>query len=138
MERDIIMNPWPKQYSATVFWGARQHPVSGKVRLHHGVDVPMPGNTPLIAGADGVIVDRGHRAGLGITLEIQYSNGMRGIYHHLNKYGEFNIGDDVAPTDVVAYSGKTGRTTGAHLHYELWNNRTSIDPLRHIVRRVAR
>jgi murein DD-endopeptidase MepM/ murein hydrolase activator NlpD len=138
MERDIIMKPWPKQYSATVFWGARQHPVSGKVRLHRGVDVPMPINTPLIAGADGVIVDRGHRTGLGITLGIQYSNGMRGIYHHLNKYGKFNIGDDVAPTDVVAYSGKTGRTTGAHLHYELWNNRTSIDPLKYIVRRVAK
>ena len=134
----MIMKPWPKQYSAIVFWGAKQHPVSGKVRIHHGVDVPMPINTPIIAGADGVVVHKDHRSGSGLTLEIQYSNGMRSVYHHLNKYGKFNIGDDVAPTDVVAYSGKTGRTTGEHLHYGLWENGLSVDPLKYILRRVIK
>ena len=134
----MIIKPWPKQYSATAFWGANQHPISGKGRKHHGVDVPMPTNTPLIAGADGVVVHKDHRSGSGATLEIQYSNGMRGVYHHLNKYGKFVIGDIVKSTDVVAYSGKTGRTTGSHLHYELWHEGISVDPLKYILRRVAK
>jgi murein DD-endopeptidase MepM/ murein hydrolase activator NlpD len=138
MERDMIVKPWPNKYSATAFWGARQHPISGKVRVHNGVDVPMPINTPLIAGAGGVIINKDHRSGLGVTLEIQYYNGMHGVYHHLNKYGKFDIGDHVRATDVVAYSGKTGRTTGAHLHYELWIRGMSVNPLKHIVRRFAK
>jgi murein DD-endopeptidase MepM/ murein hydrolase activator NlpD len=134
MERDMIMKPWPKQYSATAFWGAKQHPLSGKEWFHNGVDVPMPVDTPIIAGEGGKIVEKGYRTGQGITLKVQYSNGMYGVYHHLSRYGKFDVGDSVRASSVVAYSGKTGRTTGPHLHFELWYNGMSLDPLKNMVR----
>ena len=137
----MIVKPWPKQYSATAFWGANRHPILGKECFHHGVDVPMPVGTPLIAGADGMIVAKGNQTGLGFTLEIKYNNGMHGIYHHLKNHSKFDVGDSVRSTDVVAHSGNSGRTTGSHLHFELHkisNTRKSVDPLKHIIRRVIK
>lgn len=132
----MIMKPWPNKYSATVLWGNQKFPITGAKIFHHGVDVPMPVGTPLIAGADGEVVEKTHRTGTGITLTIKHAEDLFAIYHHLNEPSRFNVGDAVKAGEVVAYSGKTGRTTGPHLHFELRKSPTnyteSLDPLKHI------
>jgi murein DD-endopeptidase MepM/ murein hydrolase activator NlpD len=142
MERDMIMKPWPNKYSATVLWGNQKFPITGKSIFHHGVDVPMPVGTPLIAGADGEVVEKTDRTGTGITLTIKHAEDLFAIYHHLQEPSKFNIGDTVKAGEVVAYSGKTGRTTGPHIHFELRKSPTnyteSLDPLKYIARRAIK
>lgn len=90
--------------------------------FHNGIDFSVPSNTPLKAVDDGeVMVSRVHpkgiSAGMGIYMVIQY-NGFCTVYGHLKRLG-FPVGTKVKAGQIIGYSGNTGDTTGAHLHFEV-------------------
>jgi len=120
-----LSEPWPEGYTinARSPYGWRKHPITGRRKFHHGVDVALPVGTPLTAPADGVIVHKGNGPSGGITLIIKHDNNIHTVYYHLQKPSHLLKGTRVERGEVIAYSGNTGASTGPHLHWEVRNSR---------------
>lgn len=129
-----LYEPWPVPYTINTRspYGPRKHPITRKVKFHHGVDVAAPTGTPLIAGADGTIAHKGAGASGGNVLIIRHEGNWHSVYYHLQKPSHRHVGEQVRAGDVVAHVGSTGRSTGPHLHFELRRSRAwgdTVDPV---------
>lgn len=107
-------------------YGWRINPVNGQKQLHNGIDIALPVGTPVLAPDTGRIIrvwedDRG-----GKQLTIECGDYIFG-FAHLSRITK-QAGDIVSAGEVIAYTGNTGRTTGAHLHFTCRINGTIIDP----------
>lgn len=110
-------------------FGVRTHPISGYRKMHQGTDFAASMGTPVIAPADGVVVEARRWGGYGNWLRIRHNNGLESGYGHLSRYGSgIRAGQRVTQGQVVAYVGSTGASTGPHLHYELWRRGQRINP----------
>ena len=110
-------------------FGVRTHPISGYRKMHQGIDFAASSGTPVIAPADGVVVEARRWGGYGNWLRIRHNNGLESGYGHLSRYGSgIRAGQRVRQGQVVAYVGSTGASTGPHLHYELWRRGQRINP----------
>lgn len=110
-------------------FGVRTHPISGYRRMHQGIDFAASTGTPVVAPADGVVVEARRWGGYGNWLRIRHNNGLESGYGHLSRYGSgIRAGQRVRQGQVVAYVGSTGASTGPHLHYELWRRGQRINP----------
>jgi murein DD-endopeptidase MepM/ murein hydrolase activator NlpD len=90
---------------------------------YNGVDLAAPVGTPIMASAAGeVIVAKasGYNGGYGGYVVIQHSNGSQTLYAHQSRVG-VSVGESVSQGEVIGYVGSTGRSTGAHLHFEIRN-----------------
>lgn len=126
--------PWPDGYeiNARSPFGWRIHPITGKRKFHHGVDVALPVGTPLTAPADGVIAHKGSGASGGFTLIVEHAPDLFTVYYHLAKPSHLSKGTKVKQGEVIAHSGNTGASTGPHLHWEVRRSRTwgdTTDPV---------
>lgn len=89
--------------------------------LHAGIDLAKPANTPVRAAGAGTVVTAGWAySGYGISVVIDHGNGYLTHYAHLNRT-DVQVGDKVAPGDVIGREGSTGDSTGPHLHFEVHN-----------------
>lgn len=110
-------------------FGVRTHPISGYRKMHQGMDFAATTGTPIVAPADGVVVEARRWGGYGNWLRIRHSNGLESGYGHLSRYGSgIRAGQRVSQGQIVAYVGSTGASTGPHLHYELWRGGQRINP----------
>ena len=110
-------------------FGFRTHPISGFKKMHQGIDFAAGAGTPVVAPADGVVVEARRWGGYGNWLRIRHNNGLESGYGHLSRYGSgIRAGQRVSQGQIVAYVGSTGASTGPHLHYELWRNGQRINP----------
>lgn len=110
-------------------FGFRTHPISGFKKMHQGIDFAAGTGTPVVAPADGVVVEARRWGGYGNWLRIRHNNGLESGYGHLSRYGSgIRAGQRVSQGQIVAYVGSTGASTGPHLHYELWRNGQRINP----------
>lgn len=127
----LIRNPAPTGKFRSPF-GIRRHPITGRTRMHSGVDWSAPRGTPILAAGDGVILDAGwHSGGYGRQTKIQHANGYVSSYSHQSKISKgVAPGARVKQGQVIGLIGSTGLSTGPHLHYELIVNGTKVDPLR--------
>ena len=107
--------------------GMRIDPIDGKWRHHNGIDIAIPEGTPVTPVAPGVVIFSGQRPGYGFTVLVEHPNGMISLYGH-NSRLEVIQGQAVDRDTVVALSGNTGRSTGPHLHIEVWQAGTNITP----------
>ncbi len=102
--------------------------LNGKPRAPHvGLDLAVSTGTPLLAPADGVVLDVGDYYFCGKTLFLDHGNGLHTLYCHLSEHG-VKVGDQVKRGQTVGLSGATGRATGPHLHWSVYLNGTSVDP----------
>ena len=101
-------------------YGYRMHPIKGRKIFHQGVDLGMKFGAPLRASYDGVIVDASDKGGYGHTVTVQYGDGSRVMYAHMDSRN-VSKGQKVAAGDVVGKVGKSGNVTGPHLHAEAWD-----------------
>src|SRR5262249_11511613 len=112
--------------------GRREDPFTGSSIEHHtGIDISAPYGSRVSAPADGTVVFAGMRAGYGNIVVIDHKFGVTTRYGHLWKIS-VEPSQHVARNEMVGYVGPTGRTTGPHLHFELWAHGRSVDPLRYI------
>lgn len=100
-------------------------------RMHMGIDVPAPKGSHIMAFNDGTVTFVGVKNGYGKTVIIQQIDGREALYAHMDKY-VVRIGDTIKRGDHIGHVGRTGRTTGSHLHFELIDDGQNIDPAEHV------
>ncbi|WP_375753954.1 peptidoglycan DD-metalloendopeptidase family protein [Vibrio sp. HN007] len=109
-------------------YGMRTHPVTKKRTMHRGLDFAVNTGTPVYAPADGVVeVTRKSNQGSGNYLRLSHAYGITSSYSHLKSFKVRN-GDFVKKGDLIALSGNTGMSSGAHLHYEVRFVGRALDP----------
>ncbi|HIP60582.1 MAG TPA: M23 family metallopeptidase [Campylobacterales bacterium] len=114
-----IPNGVPIKYiRITDKFGYRIHPITKKRHHHSGIDMSAEIGTPIYAPADGVVEYAKHKGSYGNYLLINHPFGFKTAYGHLEKFA-VKSGDYIAKGDLIGYVGNTGRSTGAHLHYEI-------------------
>jgi len=100
-------------------FGARIDPFTGHYAFHPGVDFAGPWGAPVSATAPGTVVFAGNRGGYGNMVEIDHGFGIHTRYGHLSKI-MVTVGSKVNKGSMVGLMGSTGRSTGPHVHYEVW------------------
>ncbi len=108
-------------------FGRRIDPVYGTWRMHQGIDYLARYGTPVFAVANGRITSAGWNGGYGLTVEIKHPSGLSTQYAHLSSMGVHN-GQTVRRGQVIGRVGSTGKSTGAHLHFNLLSGRRYINP----------
>ncbi len=97
--------------------------------MHHGMDFTGPEGADIFCTGDGVVVDAGYSFyGYGNRVTIDHGYGYKTVYAHLK---DINVdeGQKVKRGDIIGTLGNTGRSTGAHLHYEVRINNNPVDPI---------
>jgi murein DD-endopeptidase MepM/ murein hydrolase activator NlpD len=98
--------------------------------MHNGVDLVAPTGTPVLAAASGTVVGAAPNAGYGNWIRIEHAQNLATVYGHLSAFAPgVSAGAKVQRGQVIGFVGNTGRSTGAHLHFEVINNGQAIDPL---------
>ncbi|NBB52234.1 peptidoglycan DD-metalloendopeptidase family protein [Rhizobium sp. CRIBSB] len=129
MRSTFMRTPLGGGFRISSSFGFRRHPIAGYRKMHQGIDFAAGTGTPVVAPADGVVVEARRWGGYGNWLRIRHSNGLETGYGHLSRYGAgIRAGQRVRQGQVVAYVGSTGASTGPHLHYEIWRGGQRINP----------
>ena len=108
-------------------YGYRTSPITGAREFHQGIDIAANEGNNVFATADGVVAFAGERGGYGLFVKIDHGFGYETAYGHNSKIN-VKVGDEVKAGDVIALVGSTGRSTGAHVHYEVLIDGTSVNP----------
>jgi murein DD-endopeptidase MepM/ murein hydrolase activator NlpD len=108
-------------------YGKRTDPFTGKPAVHKGVDIAGRAGSDILAVASGVVTWTGERGGYGNMVEITHSDGYVTRYGH-NRENLVRAGDLVKKGETIALMGSTGRSTGAHVHYEVYKHGRPVDP----------
>jgi len=108
-------------------FGYRTHPVTHKKDFHAGIDLSAKYGTPIYAPANGVVEYAQRKGAYGKFLLIAHAYGFKTAYGHLSKYA-VKSGQYVTKGQLIGYVGNTGRSTGAHLHYEIRYLNKWVDP----------
>jgi len=119
---------WPAIGWLSSTFGYRPDPFTGVRGLHPALDISADKGAPVVATADGMVESTGSNGNYGNLLVIDHGFGIKTKYGHLQGFA-VKAGAKVRRGDVVAYVGATGRTTGAHLHYEILANGQLINPM---------
>ncbi len=108
-------------------YGVRFDPFTRRPAFHSGLDFSGGRTTPILSTGPGVVSFTGVRAGYGNTVEVDHGRGLKTRYAHLQSIG-VSIGQPVAVGQRLGGMGSTGRSTGTHLHYEVWVNGRPQNP----------
>lgn len=109
-------------------FGMRIHPVLGGLRAHKGVDLPATTGTPIHATADGTVARADWFGGYGLYVQLEHGANLQTRYGHMSRIAVAE-GQRVHKGDVIGYVGSTGRSTGAHLHYEVRIAGEAVNPV---------
>ena len=119
---------WPCGGSITSPFGNRDDPMApGSIRFHSGVDIGASTGTPVAAAGNGVVISSGYNGGYGNCVIIDLSNGISALYAHMSSIN-VSAGQSISSGQTVGAVGSTGNSTGAHLHFEMRNYGTAVDP----------
>ena len=130
VKKSILKTPLDGAKLSSNF-GMRKHPISGYNKMHKGIDFAAPKGTPIYAGGNGVIEIAGRNGGYGKYIRIRHNNEYKTAYAHLSGFKKgISKGVRVNQGDVIGYVGSTGKSTGAHLHYEIIYQNKQINPLK--------
>lgn len=117
----------PAQASRSGGFGVRLDPFTRAPAYHSGMDFAAPLGTPIHAAGPGVVAFSGVRSGYGNVVEIDHGGGFKTRYAHLQAIS-VATGQRVAVGTRIGGMGSTGRSTGSHLHYEVWVNGRAQNP----------
>lgn len=111
-------------------YGYRVDPVYNVRKFHRGMDFTCDKGTPIYVTADGVIESAGWRSGYGYTVVVDHGYGYKTLYAHLLD-GNFMVrsGQQVVRGEQIALSGNSGKSTGPHLHYEVFVRGQNVNPI---------
>lgn len=134
LEREVFIAGRPvKKGWMSSRYGRRTDPFSGRVAWHSGVDFAGKQGADIVAVASGVVTWSAERYGYGNLIEINHGNGFITRYAHC-KENLVKVGDVVKKGQIVALMGSSGRSTGPHVHFEVYKNGRAVDPASYIHR----
>ena len=123
---------WPVGKEGTYItspFGNRLHPIQGVYRYHDGLDIGNAGfGAPVVAAADGIVTFAGVMGGYGNCVMINHGSGIVTLYGHGQEIYT-TLGASVKQGEVIMAVGSTGNSTGPHLHFEVRENGTAVDPI---------
>ena len=130
---------WPTLESSYITspYGSRLHPIQGIVKNHDGIDIGGKTGDPVYAAADGIVIySQFNTGGYGNMVMVDHgldSNGVKivTLYAHGDKLLK-SVGDTVKQGDVIMEMGSTGNSTGPHVHFEVRENGTHVDPKKYL------
>ena len=120
---------WPTNGTLTSSYGYRLSPIGRYREFHTGVDIANSPGTPVYAAADGVVRHVGWVSGFGHTILIDHGFGYSTLYAHAMEL-LVKEGNKVERGQMIASIGTTGRSTGCHLHYEVWRDSVHTNPMK--------
>jgi murein DD-endopeptidase MepM/ murein hydrolase activator NlpD len=120
---------WPVVGWLSSPFGSRRDPFTGGADFHPGLDISADYGVPVHAPADGVVTSAGASGNYGNLVVVDHGYGITTRYGHLSRFG-VSPGVHVRRGDVIGYVGSTGRSTNAHLHYEILLNGQLTNPLK--------
>ncbi len=112
----------------TCKYGMRTHPITGKRKLHTGVDLRAATGTKVYAANKGTVTPSGYSSAWGNYIIISHGGGITTLYAHMSKRS-VSKDDKVKQGDIIGYSGNTGYSTAPHLHFEISKNGSTYNPL---------
>ena len=113
-------------------FGHRESPFTGLREFHKGFDIANRKGTPIVATADGIVTFAGKKGFLGKAIKVDHGHGIVTRYGHLQKILK-QRGESVKRGEIIALMGNTGRSTGPHLHYEVFLNGIPVNPNKYIL-----
>ncbi len=127
--RTLIRTPIKGARLSSSF-GQRKHPVSGFNAMHKGVDFAAPLGTPIIAAGSGVVRESGWKGSFGRYIRIKHNATYDTAYAHMKSIApQIRVGASVKQGEIIGFVGSTGKSTGAHLHYEILVNNRQVNPM---------
>jgi murein DD-endopeptidase MepM/ murein hydrolase activator NlpD len=136
IQKDIYAST-PKGYPAagsiTSDYGKRMDPFSGESAFHTGIDISCNARSPIRATADGVVSHSGWIQGNGNVVILEHGCGFSTVYAH-NTTNMVKVGQKVKRGEIIGYVGSTGKSTGPHVHYEVWKDGRTINPQKYLPR----
>jgi murein DD-endopeptidase MepM/ murein hydrolase activator NlpD len=124
--------PLPMALGLNSNFGPRVDPITGTVAQHSGIDFVAKVGTPILAAGNGTVLRAGWDGAYGLTVEIKHAEGYVSKYAHASKL-DVTVGQTVTRGQKIAEVGLTGRTTGAHLHFEVLRNGQFVNPMQVLV-----
>ena len=119
-------------YTLTSAFGMRVHPISGRWKMHNGVDLACAQGTPIYAAKSGKVTVASYQAGgAGYYVSINHGDGFSSVYMHMTHY-IVTVGQYVTQGQVIGYVGSTGGSTGPHLHFGISYKGTYVNPMQYI------
>ena len=122
---------WPLDGLVTSGYGWRTHPILNRRIFHNGIDLRGSTGTPIRAAGSGRVILAQWWSGYGNAVVIQHGGDVTSIYGHLSRYGT-STGRDVSEGEVIGYVGCTGLCTGPHLHFEVRESGSPVNPLKYL------
>lgn len=122
-------------YRISSAFGKRRDPINGRKAMHYGIDLVGPYRSRLDATASGVVTKAGWMTGYGRIVEIQHDFGFKTRYAHLRRIS-VKRGQRVERGDEVGQLGNSGRSTGPHLHYEVWFEGRRVNPYHYVKAKI--
>ena len=123
---------WPVRGYLSAGFGNRLDPFTGQRDFHSGIDISTPIGTRIFAPADGVILSAATQGAYGNSIIVDHGYGVVTRYGHLDAYA-VRPGQRVRRGDLIGFVGSTGRSTGPHLHYEVWVRDQAQNPIHFIL-----
>jgi murein DD-endopeptidase MepM/ murein hydrolase activator NlpD len=119
---------WPVAGWLSSSYGTRTDPFTKDKDFHPGLDISANYGQPVVAPGEGTVTTAGPNGAYGNMVALDHGFGIVTKYGHLSRIAVVN-GQHVQRGDVIGYVGSTGRSTGAHLHYEVWMNGRLTNPI---------
>ncbi len=131
MRKAFLRNPVDVVRITSHYNPNRKHPVLHTIRAHKGTDYGAPIGTPIRSTGEGRIIFSGRKGGYGNTVIIKHGDKYTTLYAHMSKFAKsIKTGKRIQQGQIIGYVGRTGRVTGAHLHYEFKINNKHKNPLK--------
>jgi len=131
IDSDLKPAGMPADGYISSYFGVRADPFDGRSALHTGLDIAVPYGSPVHTVAEGMVTYAGVRSGYGNVVEIDHGNGYMTRYAHNSKL-LVHPGQHVRVGDEIAEAGSTGRSTGSHVHFEVWYHGRVVNPLAYV------
>ena len=122
---------YPAVGTVTSRFGYRRDPFHGQTRFHDGFDIANHYRSPIHATASGKVVFAQRMQGHGKMIRIAHTNTLQTSYSHLTEIA-VSVGQEVQKGQVIGYMGSTGRSTGVHVHYMVYENGQPVNPEKYL------
>ena len=130
LQKQFLKSPLNYKYVSSYFSRNRLHPILKIKKPHLGVDYAAPYGTPVRATADGRVIFKGRKGGMGKMIKIRHNQSFGTAYGHLSRYARgIRLKKFVKQGDIIGYVGSTGLSTGPHLHYSFFRNGKLVNPM---------